>query len=476
MRRKFLAMLALAAAGAGCPAIASAQVRPSALAPQSFSALVETLTPAVVNIATSQSVAAPGDSLPSFPPGSPLERFNDVFGDQSGPRRATSLGSGFVISETGHIVTNNHVIEGADDIEINFADGLVLPAEIVGRDPATDIAVLKVEAPQKLAKVAFAAGADAAKVGDWVVAIGNPLGFGGSVSVGIVSARNRNINLGLYDDFIQTDAAINRGNSGGPLFNLQGAVIGVNTAIVSPTGASVGLGFAAPAELIEPVVRQLIEFGETRRGYIGVNTQEVTRELAASFGVDRPRGALVRAVTADGPAAKAGIRVGDIITTFDGKAVLDDRGFSRAVAATAVGKTVRLDLLRQGRRQSLSVNVARLNEERPANRPPPEADRPVAGERALGMTLAELSPDQRRRFNIPQSVTGVLVVSVDGRSAAAGRISAGDVILEIGFAAVKTPAEAVEKARGWARANKDRPVPVYAFQDGNRAFYAFGAN
>ncbi|MEM7237035.1 MAG: trypsin-like peptidase domain-containing protein, partial [Pseudomonadota bacterium] len=289
--------------------------------PDSFADLAERLSPSVVNISTSQTVERPAEGAPQVPEGSPFEDlFRDFFdrrGQPQGPREVQSLGSGFVISSEGYVVTNNHVIADADEIQVNFPDGTSLEATLIGTDPKTDLAVLKVEPDTPLPFVRFG-DSSISRVGDWVLAIGNPFGLGGSVSAGIISARNRDIQAGPYDDFIQTDAAINRGNSGGPLFNMDGEVIGVNTAIISPSGGSIGIGFSVPSNLAKNVVAQLQEFGETRRGWLGVRIQQVNDEMAEALGLDEAMGALVADVTAGGPAQEAGIEAGDVIIKFDG--------------------------------------------------------------------------------------------------------------------------------------------------------------
>jgi serine protease Do len=308
-------------------------------APDSFADLAEGISPSVVNITTSALIAAPADGAPMVPEGSPFEDFFDDFntpGDQ-GPQRSEALGSGFVVSEDGYIVTNNHVIEGADEIMIEFFSGKKLPAKLVGTDPKTDIALLKVEADAPLPFVTFG-NSDLMRVGDWVMAMGNPLGQGFSVSAGIVSARGRELS-GSYDDFIQTDAAINRGNSGGPLFNMDGQVIGVNTSILSPTGGSIGIGFSMSSNVVSKVVDQLREFGETRRGWLGVRIQDVTPDVAEAMALPEASGALVTDVP-DGPAKDAGLVAGDVITRFDGQPVSDAGDLTRRVADAPIGQAV----------------------------------------------------------------------------------------------------------------------------------------
>jgi len=431
---------------------AAAQMRG---APGSFADLADRLSPAVVNISTSQTVDRP--EMPEIPEGPFQDLFRDFFerGQPRGPREVQSLGSGFVITADGYVVTNNHVIREADAVTVNFADGRSLEAEIVGTDPQTDIALLKLAPPEPLPFVGFG-DSDGARVGDWVLAIGNPFGLGGSVSAGIISARNRNINSGPYDDFIQTDAAINRGNSGGPLFNLAGEVIGVNTAIISPSGGSIGIGFAVPSALASPVVDQLRKFGETRRGWLGVRIQEVTEELAEALGLDEARGALVASLAPDSPAGTAGIQPGDVIVSFDGRPVPQMRDLPRMVAETPVGKTVRVTFFRDGRTQTVKVLLGRLEEQQAALTPEPDAagqaPEPATDLAGLGLSLGRLTEERRAGFGIGEGVTGVVVTEVapDGPAAAKG-LKPGDVIVEVGQEPVESAAE-VEERVGSARA------------------------
>ncbi len=419
---------------------------PAQAAPESFADLAERLSPAVVNISTSQTVEAPQRGpRPQLPPGSPFEDlFRDFFDGErnQGPRTTNSLGSGFVIAPEGFIVTNNHVIENADEIMVNFIDGSSLPATLVGTDPKTDIAVLKVTPPQPLTFVPFG-DSDAARVGDWVIAIGNPFGLGGSVSAGIISARNRDINSGPYDDFIQTDAAINRGNSGGPLFNMAGEVIGVNTAIISPSGGSIGIGFSVPSALVKTVVAQLREFGATRRGWLGVKIQQVTPELAEGLGLEKPSGALVSEVTSGGPAASGGVEAGDVIVKFDGRDINEMRDLPRMVAETEVGKDVRVVVWRKGKTQTVKVVLGLLDEG--SATPGPDVDAPEApatAESALGMKMEPLTAKNRSDYDVAADAKGVLVVEVEAGSAAAEKgIRPGDVIVEVAQEEVATPAD-----------------------------------
>lgn len=435
-------------------AIVAAAPRVGMAAPDGFADLAERLSPAVVNISTTQLQTGPErGARPNAPPGME-ELFRDFFdreGNQT-PREVSSLGSGFVVDPEGYVVTNNHVIEGADEIVVNFTDGSSLPAELIGTDPKTDVALLKVIPAAPLAFVAFG-DSDIARVGDWVLAIGNPFGLGGSVSAGIISARNRDINSGPYDDFIQTDAAINRGNSGGPLFNMDGDVIGVNTAIISPSGGSIGIGFSVPSTLVKTVVSQLREFGRTRRGWLGVRIQSVTDELAEGLSLDSPKGALISEVTPGGPAADSGLEAGDVILKFDGRDVVEMKDLPRMVAETNVGKDVRVVVWRDSKTQTLKV-VLGLLEEGPVT-PPAEVDKPEtpqAAESALGMKLEPLTEANRGDYNIEAEVKGVLVVEVDAGSGAAQKgIRPGDVIVEVAQKGVSTPAD----VRGGVAAAKE---------------------
>jgi len=442
--------------------------------PESFSALSRRLTPAVVNIATTQKVRGVGE-IPAFPRGSPLERFNEEL-DLDGAEEVNSLGSGFVISGDGVIVTNNHVIRDADTIEVIFADGRRVKAELVGADEATDLAVLRVAAPQPLPSVRFA-DSDASEVGEWVIAIGNPFGLGASVSAGIISARNRSIGAGAFDDFLQTDAAINRGNSGGPLFNLDGDVIGVNTAIISPTGASAGVGFATPSNLAKSVVGQILKFGEARRGWIGARVRALTPDAARRNGVGEERGVLITGLVEDGPAAKAGLRPGDVILTLAGRDVRDVRAFIRLEADAEIGKPASVTFLRGGQSRSVSVAVARTpgggaqaaRPSAPQLKPTPPAAAGAAGPQGivLGMRLSELTPDIRRRFRVDPDIRGLLVMSLEPGSPAASTLKAGDVIVELQFEAVETVAEARAQA---ARQEGKGPILLYIDRAGDKTF------
>ena len=409
-------------------------------APDGFADLAERLSPAVVNISAAQRLDS-GEGLPEFPEGSPLERFNDIFGDA--PRIANSLGSGFIIDPEGLVVTNNHVIDGADEVEVALPDGRVFPAEIVGIDPVTDLAVLRMHVNEPLPHVSFG-DSDTARVGDWVIAIGNPFGLGGTLTAGVVSARGRDAG-GQYDDYIQTDVAINTGNSGGPLFDMSGNVVGVNTLILSPTGASVGISLSIPSNIATRVVDQLIEFGETRRGWLGLSVIPVTPELAESFELDTPHGAIVSRVEDDGPADTAGFRQGDLILRFDGRRVRNSRSFPRMAAESEIGREVEIEIIRRDRPMTLTATIGELqsdgDEATDAGHDGVIAPDTGNANTVLGMTLAPLDPTLRRRYRVDPDAEGVLVTEVDPSSDAVGKIRPGDVIEEIEFTRVATIAD-----------------------------------
>lgn len=423
--------------------------------PQSVADLAEQLIDSVVNISTSQKVrGSQGIPMPEVPEGSPFrEFFEDFFNRQQNgdgaPRRVQSLGSGFVIDADGIVITNNHVIEDADEIIVNFNDGSKLKAEVLGRDKKTDIAVLKVEPSKSLKAVQFGDSADL-RVGDWVMAIGNPFGLGGTVTTGIVSARNRNINAGPYDNFIQTDAAINRGNSGGPLFDMEGRVIGINTAIISPSGGSIGIGFSIPSSIAVDVIKQLRAFGETRRGWLGVRIQEVTDELAEGLGLDKAKGALVAGITKGGPADKAGINVGDVIIEFNGQDVKTMRLLPRIVASTSIGSDVAVKLLRKGKEIMLDVHLGRLekSELHAASDDGKGQNKKAETENILGLTLASMTEELRQKYNLDQGVGGVLITDLNVDSVASEKqIQPGEVIVEVAQEEVHSPEDVIKRVK-----------------------------
>lgn len=438
--------------------------------PDGFAELAKQLSPSVVNISTAQNVDV-SDEVPAFPKGSPLERFNDFFGRRNNSGRISkSLGSGFVIDKAGYIVTNNHVIEGSDVIEVVFPNGDTYEAELLGRDPSTDLALLKIEAGKDLPAVPFG-DSDASEVGEWVLAIGNPFGYGGSVTAGIVSARNRQINHGNYDDFIQTDVAINKGNSGGPLFNMAGEVVGVNTAILSPTGGSVGISFSIPSDLTQSVIRQLREFGETRRGSLGVAVQEVSKGLAKSYKIDEPKGAIVTRVVKDGPADEAGIKVGDLILEIGGEAVPHQRALYRMIAEAAIDAPLDITVIRKRKRRTLTANIERLKEKvTKDDLAQKEKDEQDADRVAMGISVEALTEEVRKTNRIRSNVEGIRVVKVSSSSEAAGKILEGDIIEEVNFEPVTSP-KAFEEAIA-AAAEFDSPVTILVNRRGNYVFYS----
>ncbi len=438
--------------------------------PTSVAPVAEKLIDAVVNISTSQTIkGSEGVPLPRVPKGSPFEEFFDDFFNKKGSsqdHKASSLGSGFVIdAKEGIIITNNHVIEGADEIIANFNDGTKLKVEkVLGKDAKADLAVLKVTPGKKpLMAVPFGSSTKL-KVGDWVMAIGNPFGLGGSVTLGIISAKQRDINSGPYDEFLQTDAAINKGNSGGPLFNMDGEVIGINTAIISPSGGSIGIGFAVPSDSAMVVIDQLRKYGEARRGWLGVKIRSVSEDMAESLGLKEPTGALIESVTADGPAAKSGMQDGDVVVKFDGREVNSVRALTRAVAQTQVEKTVDVEILRKGKQQTLKIAVGRLIED---EKPTKVAAKAKDGDKVdkdktdkkpdaepqslLGLKLAPLDEKLRAKFGIDAKVKGVVVLEVDPVAPAAQKgVRVGDVIVEAAqdqVASVSDVGASIEKVR-----------------------------
>jgi len=441
-------------------------------APATFADLVEQVGGAVVNITTTTKMATPIGPQGIVPEGSPFEDlFRGPNNGQRGPRSASALGAGFVISEDGYVVTNNHVIEGADEIEVEFINGDIFPAKIVGTDANIDIAVLKIDADKPFEYVAFG-NSDVARVGDWVMAMGNPLGQGFSVSAGIISARNRELS-GPYDDYIQTDAAINRGNSGGPLFNMDGEVIGVNTAIISPSGGSIGLGFSMASNTVDPVVKQLKEYGEVRRGWLGVNIGSMNDEMAQALGLDEPTGAIIRDVF-DGPAKDAGLKTMDVIVMFDGKEVADSGALVRIVGGTPVGSTVKTIVLRDGKRMSIDVVLG----QRPEPNALAQGDKPAEPEQQglLGMQLSEITPDMRSDMNLSDEVTGVLLLSVEADSlAAASGLAAGDVITDAAQNPVEEIADLVEQVENATDAGRESLL-LLVRRDGEPRFVVLKLN
>ncbi len=452
------------------PLIASFLVATAAEAslPDSFSSVVEPIMPAVVNISTTQKVAGPNGAMAFDFGGMPVDpqfkelfrQFNERFGNQmqgggGAEREVTSLGSGFVIDTDGYVVTNNHVIQNAKDITVIFSDDTRLPAKLIGSDAKTDLALLKIKPTKKLVAVRFG-DSDALKVGDWVIAVGNPFGLGGSVSAGIVSARGRNIHAGPFDDFIQTDAAINRGNSGGPLFNAKGEVVGINAAIFSPTGGNIGIGFAVPTSLAKPVIDQLRDHGKVQRAWLGVKIQDVTEEIADALGLGAARGALVLDVA--GPATGSGILPGDVIVKFNGHDVKQRDSLPRLVAEAPIGKKVDIVVWRKGKESRYTVKLGELPSEKQQRAVMGEENGEVddttslaARDTVLGMNLLPVTPALTARVRLPQDARGLFVADIDPASEAAKRgIQPGDLILEVGqqpVDSVKALKSGIESAR-----------------------------
>jgi serine protease Do len=474
------AITALAAAIVVLPAWTAA-----ARGPENVADVAEQVIDAVVNISTLQKVEARVGNMPDVPPGSPMEEFFDEFfknrrgqGDQERSHRVNSLGSGFIIDPSGLVVTNNHVIGDADEISVKLNDGTELPAEVIGKDSKIDLALLRVHYDKPLKAVKFG-DSDKLRLGEWVVAIGNPFSLGGTVTAGIVSARNRDIKSGPYDNYIQTDAAINRGNSGGPLFNLNGEVVGVNTAIISPSGGSIGIGFALPSNSAVAVIDQLRQFGEMRRGWLGVRIQEVTPDIAESLSIKPPRGALVAGIDDRGPAKPAGIEPGDVVVKFDGHDIKEMHDLPRVVADTPVGKDVEVVIVRKGKEETHTVKIGRLEDTdklaaAKAGKDSPPAQKSVV-QKTLGLELSSLSDDLRKKFKVRDNVKGVLVTGVDPNVASAPsdkRLSPGDVIVEVQYESVGNPADLQTRIDALKSQGKKVAMLLVANGDGDTRFVA----
>jgi serine protease Do len=495
---------ALAMAAAAAMALPLLATPAAARGPDNIADVAEAVIDAVVNISTSQTVTAGGpgrtgpESRPGpspspgpegrqgqLPPGSPFEEFFDEFfknrrgqGDPKGgdrsPRRVNSLGSGFVIDADGIVVTNNHVIADADEITVIFNDGSKLKAELIGKDSKTDLAVLKVKPDKPLKAVKFG-NSEKLRLGEWVIAIGNPFSLGGTVTAGIVSARNRDINSGPYDNYIQTDAAINRGNSGGPLFNLDGQVVGVNTAIISPSGGSIGIGFAVPAATAVAVIDQLREFKEVRRGWLGVRIQQVTDDIAESLGIKPVRGALVAGIDDKGPAKPAGIEPGDVIVKFDGKDIKEMRDLPKIVGDTPIGKDVPVIVIRKGKEETKTVRLGRLEDvpqQASVKTDAPAEDKSVV-QKALGLSLSNMSDELRKKHKIKEAVKGVVITAVDANSAASEkRLNVGDVIVKVTDEEVATAADVQKRIDQLKKDGKKTALLLVANTEGDVRFVA----
>jgi serine protease Do len=444
-------------------------------APENLADLAEALSPAVVNISTKQTLEPPEESeTPSRRGQTPFdELFDDFFQNPNGANRTATLGSGFIIDAAGIIVTNNHVIENADEIEVVLQDGTILEASVVGRDEKTDLAVLRVQTREALPHLDFA-DSEQARVGDWVMAIGNPFGLGGTVTAGIISARNRDFESGgPYANYIQTDAAINQGNSGGPLFDLKGNVVGVNTAIYSTTGGSIGIGFAIPSNQAKNVVDQILQFGEIRRGWLGVRVQQMSEDIAESLGLDKPRGALISEVNPDGPAAKAGFQAGDVILEFGSSEIKSMRDLPRAVADSEIGSDVDVKVLRSESSKTLTVHIVQMKSDEPKIAQISKPDLVLkASIEIMGLRLTKLTDALRTKFQIQDGIEGVLVVDVAQDSKAYGQVRPGDVIQAVSQKAVSSPKAVVKLVDDITKRGHSRPVLLMLNRGGNRAFVA----
>ena len=456
-------------------------------APQTgFADLIEQVSPSVVHVATSGLVQRRGsrgrqfqfprgfeDLFPEFRDRFPPDSDEQEQEDDDGEKRPLGIGSGFIISADGLVVTNRHVIDKADEIVVTLTNGEEYVAEVKGVDERTDLALLKIESAENLPYVEWGDD-DKSRVGDWVLAIGNPFGLGGSASTGIISARGRDIRSGPYDDYIQVDAAINRGNSGGPLFNLQGQVIGINTAIYSPNGGSVGIGFSIPANLAKNVIKQLETSGVVERAWIGVSIQPLTDDLAESFGRDNDEGALVSAVTVDTPADKAGVQAGDIILSFDGKEIEEMRDLPRIVAQSAVGEKYKVDVWRAGGKKSLTIKTERFPDDPTvASAPSSDTEPEEKMDKLLGASLTEMDQITRQRFNIDDGVSGVLVLGVErGGLAAKNGLRAGDVITKLDGQATSTPEQVISIVRKAQKRGRNT-VPALLSRGNNARFTPF---
>jgi serine protease Do len=479
--------LALAAGLAGACALVSVSPAMAQAKPASLADLVDSVAEAVVNISATQTVedkeADGAQQMPDLPKGTPFDDMFEQFFRNHGqngaaprPHKSSSLGSGFVIDASGIVITNNHVVGDANDIMVIFTDGRKLKAEVIGKDPKVDVAVLRVKSDKPLKTVKFG-DSDKMRVGDGVMAVGNPFGLGETVTAGIVSARNRNIDSGPYDNFIQTDASINKGNSGGPLFNMAGEVIGINTAILSPSGGSIGIGFATPASSVVPVIAQLEEFHETRRGWLGVRIQNVDDSIAESLGLGTARGALVAGVDDRGPAKPAGLLSGDVIIKFDGKDIKESRDLPKLVASLPVGKEVDVVIIRKGQEITKSVKLGRLEDgEKAAAATAGDDDATVekkAISKAFGMELSALSDETRKTFKIKDGVKGVVVSSIEPNSVAAEKgLQPGDVIEEVNQQAVSAPDEVSKAIDALKKAGKKSALMLVANGSGDVRFVA----
>ncbi|WGJ14218.1 Do family serine endopeptidase [Methylocapsa sp. D3K7] len=466
--------------------------------PDSLADLADSVSDAVVNISATQTMDEKhASNAPQLEPGTPFDDLFEEFfkrhqqGGQRGQgggdrpekpreRKSNSLGSGFVIDPSGIVITNNHVIADANEVTVIFTDGQKLKADVIGKDEKVDVAVLRVKPDKPLKAVKFG-DSEKTRVGDWVLAVGNPFGLGGTVTAGIISARHRNIDSGPYDNYFQTDAAINKGNSGGPLFNMAGEVIGINTAILSPSGGSIGIGFATPAATVLPVIDQLQKFGETRRGWLGVRIQNVDDTIAESLNLGKLRGALVAGTDDKGPAKAAGLKAGDVIIKFDGTDIKESRDLPKIVASEPVGKEVEIVVMRQGKQIAKTIKLGRLEENEKqvalAGKHDEAGKKAIAGpvEKALGMEFSSLTDELRQKFSIKSTVAGVVITDVDPDSSAAEKhVQSGDVIVEINQEPVKDPTDLSKKIEALKGSGKKSALLLVANGQGEVRFVALG--
>ncbi|HKP26674.1 MAG TPA: Do family serine endopeptidase [Dongiaceae bacterium] len=474
---------------AALPTVSPADTTPTATAapfiagaPSTFADLAAKVSPAVVNVSSTHVMTQQeqgGQQMPfDFPEGSPFDQFFKQFQQQQRqqqkhPQKVTSLGSGFIIDASGYVVTNNHVVDGAKDIEVTLTDGAVYPAKVIGTDAKTDLALLKVEAKKPLPFVSFG-NSDKMRIGDWVMAVGNPFGLGGTVTAGIVSARGRDIHEGPYDDFLQIDAAINQGNSGGPTFSTDGSVIGINTAIFSPSGGSVGIGFAIPSNLAKPIIAELKDQGHIDRGWLGVSIQPLTPELTQGMNLGSDKGALISSIQDNSPAAAAGLKSGDVVTRFGDHEIESPKDLSRAVAETASGASVPVKVWRDGSEKTISVKIAEMKEEVASADPSEQGGEPSASDTVdqLGATLAPVNDMTRQQFGLSEDAKGVVIADLEQDSALAEQgVRPGDVIERVNDRKIANPAD-VAKALQETQADKRSVAVMLIESDGNDRFVA----
>ncbi len=436
--------------------------------PASFADLAEKLMPSVVNISTTTTVTTRSNPFPfEFPPGSPFE---DMFKDYGTPqkRQTSALGSGFIIDEKGIVITNNHVIQGAEDVFVRVNGEKNIKAKVIGADPGMDLAVLQIESDQKFTPVKFG-DSDTARIGDWVIAIGNPFGLGGTVTAGIISARNRSIGLSRYEDYIQTDASINQGNSGGPLFNMDGDVVGINTAILGQSG-SIGIGFAIPSNSAQKVINQLIEFGETKRGWLGVRIQTVTKDIADVEKLDEPRGALVASVAENSPSDKGGIKAGDIILEFDGKKINEMSELPRIVAETEVGKKVKLKVWRNKREITKEIILGRLETSEDFKSQGLVTEKPKEDKiDGLKIKVRLLNKDDIKERNLPKNTTGLVITEID-KDSPVNYLQVNNIIVEAQKKKINTIGD-LDNIVKLALKGKDKSLLIAIYNNNNQRRY-----